>query len=250
MLQSLLGAFNPAAVVVVCLAGIVRGYSGFGFSLAAVPLLSLILPLNMVVPLALALEALGILPALPRLWRHADWPALSLLLFGSILAMPLGVYILHVGAPWLLRPAIAVLVLLAVALIWHPPRLGQDVSTPGSALLAGATSGVLNGAAAMSGPPIIVFMLSSLRSHESMRATMMLFFSASAAVTLAVGLGTGTYAPPHLGLLLWCLPVLALGIEAGILLQRLATPLLARRVALLFLALSATASLVVSIHSL
>lgn len=244
MLQSLAASFNLTVVAVVVMAGVVRGFSGFGFSLAAVPLLSMILPINTVVPLVLGLEAIGVLPTLGRIWRYADGPLLIRLLVGSVLAMPIGLYVLHVGTPWLLRPLISIMVLVAVILIWKPPNLSQGGEGRTSSVMAGAISGLLNGAAAMSGPPIILFVLSRGSSQESMRATMMLFFSGSAIATLTIGLASVTYAAPEPGLFLWCLPFLALGIEIGNVLRQGVDPVHARRLALAALALSATISLI------
>lgn len=250
MFQGLSAAFDPSVALVIAFAGLIRGFSGFGFSLAAVPLLSLVLPLNTVVPLALSLEAIGVLPTLGRIWRHADWGALRTLLAGSIAAMPLGLLILHTGTPWLLRPAVAVCVLVAVMLIWHPPEWTSIRPRAGSEALAGAISGVLNGAAAMSGPPIVLLMFSSERPPEIRRATMMVFFSISAAVTLAAGLASGSYALPNIVKFLVCLPFLALGIEIGTLLQTLFQQATVRRLALLALALSASVSLLGTLHSI
>jgi uncharacterized protein len=251
MLHDVVAAMNPAAAAIVAFAGLVRGFSGFGFSLAAVPLLSGVLPLNAVVPLALVLEAVGILPALSRTWRHTEWHTLGRLLLGAAAALPLGVLALRTGAPTLLRPAAAIVVLSAVAFLWHAPQRAAGrtpaMTGPWPAVLVGGMSGVLNGAAAMSGPPIILFMLAGLRSPESSRATMMLFFSASAAIALVIGIGSRTYILPDPLQVLWCLPFLALGLELGIRAQHLASAAVARRLALGSLALSAVASLLAAL---
>jgi uncharacterized membrane protein YfcA len=251
MLHDVVAAMNPSAAAIVAFAGLVRGFSGFGFSLAAVPLLSGVLPLNAVVPLALVLEAVGILPALRRTWRPTEWRTLGGLLLGAAAALPFGVLALHAVAPSLLRPAAAIAVLSAVAFLWHAPQRAaghaqvttSPTTSPWPAILVGGMSGALNGATAMSGPPIILFMLAGLRSPESSRATMMLFFSASAALALVIGIGSRTYILPDPLQILWCLPFLAFGLELGIRAQRLASAAVARRLALGCLALSALASL-------
>lgn len=235
-------------LAVVAMAGMLRGFSGFGFSLAAVPLLALFLPLDVAVPLSLLMEAVGILPALTRTWQHVDFTVLRRLLVGTAVGMPLGLSILHFGTPALLRPVIALAVLVSVAVLWHPPRF--TAARPSVAFLAGMTSGVLNGAVAMSGPPIILFMLSANRPISVSRSTMMMFFSASAALTLIVGLSTSTYTLPELPSILWCLPALAIGVEAGIFAARSASPDAARRIALLALAAGALIALFTSIISL
>jgi uncharacterized membrane protein YfcA len=61
----------------ILLAGIIRGYSGFGFSMTAVVSLSLVMPPPEAVPMILLLEVAASLWLLPRVWRQIDWKSLS-----------------------------------------------------------------------------------------------------------------------------------------------------------------------------
>ena len=78
------------AVVVVLLAGFIRGYSGFGFSAFVVTGLSMMMPPAQAVPMILLLEILASL----RLWRQvrdkADWRLLGWLALGGVIASPFG----------------------------------------------------------------------------------------------------------------------------------------------------------------
>jgi uncharacterized membrane protein YfcA len=71
-------------VISVCVAGIIRGYSGFGFAMVAVTSISLVLPPVQAVPTVLILEVLasiGLVPhfvlTLCRYWiyivYHKNW---------------------------------------------------------------------------------------------------------------------------------------------------------------------------------
>ena len=66
-------AFSALAVFV---AGIIRGYSGFGFSMIATTSLTLVLPPVEVIPVVLALEILASASLLPRVWKQIDWKSL------------------------------------------------------------------------------------------------------------------------------------------------------------------------------
>ena len=98
-------------------AAIVRGYSGFGFSLLAVVSLSLLLPPTEIVPSIFMMEVVASLHLLPGVWRDIHWRALFWLAVGSLVGTPFGVYALaHVpAAPMTL--ALSVFVLIAAILL-------------------------------------------------------------------------------------------------------------------------------------
>src|SRR6185436_12394234 len=75
-------------------AAVVRGFSGFGFSLLAITALSLVVPPVVVVPSIFLLEVAASLHLLPSVWREVHWRAIGLLLAGCGVATPLGVWLL------------------------------------------------------------------------------------------------------------------------------------------------------------
>ena len=218
-------------------AAIIRGYGGFGFSLAAVPLLGASLPLSQVVPLALTLEMVGILPSITRVWRLTHWRELTYFLGASFAMAPLGMFVLHAIPSALLRPGLCIAVLVCVVCIWRPRLPAVAAENRLHAILAGGVSGFLNGAAAMSGPPIIVYFLGRRSlNQDAARATMMMFFSLGASATLAAGIYFHAYQSPPTPLLLASLAPLYAGIEVGTFLVSEHNPGVRRRIALLFLA--------------
>lgn len=81
-------------IIAVFIAGVIRGYSGFGFAMVAVTSISLVIPPARVVPLVLILEVMASISLVPQVWRDIDWYSLRWLLAGSLLATPFGVYLL------------------------------------------------------------------------------------------------------------------------------------------------------------
>ena len=79
-------------MIVVFLTAIMRGYTGFGFALVAVPLLAVIADPVIAVPMVLLLEVVGSLQLLPGLWRSAHLRSVMLLVAGALLATPIGLY--------------------------------------------------------------------------------------------------------------------------------------------------------------
>ncbi len=173
------------SAVVVLLAGFVRGYSGFGFSMIMVICLSLIFPPAKIVPAILLLEVAASIWMLPRIWRQVDWPSLGWLYLGVLGGTPFGVYLLATipGRP--MRGAIAVVVLILAVLLWLGFQLKRMPGRPAT-VATGLLSGLINGGAAIGGPPVILFYFSTPAGVAVSRASLIAFFLGTD--TLASGL--------------------------------------------------------------
>jgi len=87
------------AVACIFAAAVVRGYSGFGFSLLAITSLSLFLPPTEIVPSIFIMEVAASLHLLPGVWRDIHWRSLLWLTVGSLVGTPFGVYALAHAPP-------------------------------------------------------------------------------------------------------------------------------------------------------
>ena len=65
-------------IIAVFIAGVIRGYSGFGFAMVAVTSISLVISPARVVPLVLILEVMASISLVPQVWRDIDWYSLRL----------------------------------------------------------------------------------------------------------------------------------------------------------------------------
>ena len=65
------------AVLGVFAASLLRGFTGFGFGIAAVPLLSLALPPAKAVPFVVVLQVVVGVAGLRQAWRQCDWRAVA-----------------------------------------------------------------------------------------------------------------------------------------------------------------------------
>jgi uncharacterized membrane protein YfcA len=166
------------ASVFIFLAAIVRGYSGFGFSLLAITSLSLLLDPAEIVPSIFMLEIAASLHLLPGIWRDVHWKSLIPLIAGCLVATPFGVMLLASVPPAPMQLALAVFVLIATALLWRGFALKQVPGIAG-AVAAGAAAGFGNGAFGIAGPPVILFYFSSPAGHAMGRASLIAFFLAT-----------------------------------------------------------------------
>jgi uncharacterized membrane protein YfcA len=164
-------------------AGLLRGFTGFGLALAAVPLLALVLPPQQVVPVIVTLQLLAAFVDLPAAWHDADWRALRWLTLAMMVCTPAG----FVALAWLsaahARLVIGLLILASVALLWRR-RVLPVHPRPWMVLAVGAVCGLMNGVAAMPGPPVVVYFLALDRPARVTRASAAVFFVLTAATAI------------------------------------------------------------------
>jgi uncharacterized protein len=172
------------SLFIVFLAAIVRGFSGFGFSLLAISALSLIYPPQQIFPAIFLMEIAASLHLLPSVWRHIHWRSLAPLLAGAIIGTPIGVWFLSTLPAPPMQLALGLFVLLSVALMW----VGYGFrGMPGPAMTgaAGAAAGIANGAFGIGGPPVILFYFASPAGAVAGRASLVMFFLALDVIGLA-----------------------------------------------------------------
>jgi len=150
-------AYAATAVVI---AGFIRGYSGFGFSMITVVSLSMVFRPVEVVPVVLLLEIGASSMLLPQVWRKVDWRSLGWLCIGMAVGTPVGVAVLVNVPVQPMRAAIAAIVIILVLLLLSGFSLKRKPGTPAT-MATGLGSGTLNGAATNGGPPVMLFFFSS-----------------------------------------------------------------------------------------
>lgn len=195
-------------------AAILRGFSGFGFALAAVPLASLIVAPTKAVAIAVLLQTAVGLRDVVKGRAVLDWPGLKRLSLGALIGMPIGLLGLVYLDAALIRLAIAAIVVVGVLLLLpkvHPEapvRLGLAAPT-------GVLAGLFGGLAAMPGPPVVAYYLSGGTPSKVIRATMMVFFFFTSLLALP-GLALGGLLDwPTLLLSLLAIPLMLAGTAMG-----------------------------------
>jgi uncharacterized membrane protein YfcA len=186
----LLVADTILVLCVVLSAYFVRGITGFGSGLIAVPLLALSHPLTLVVPLVLALDftASLVLGGVNR--RNADWKEVGRLLPFGIAGACIGVFAL------LKLPAAPVLCALGVYTMFFGFRnifgLASDAKVSGAwAAPAGIVGGSVGALFGASGPPYIIYLRRRLQDQSTVRATFSSLFVIDGGFRLAVFLAVG-----------------------------------------------------------
>lgn len=180
------------AVAVAALAGLVRGFSGFGSALVYMPLIAALYEPKVAVPTELLIDTLCSLP-----WAIKAAPACNVrevrgvAIFGTM-TIPLGVAALVYVDPLLLRWLIAVLVLFALGVLIVGWRYHGKPTWPAMAA-TGAAAGFGAGAVQIAAPPLLIFWLGGQNAAATVRANIMVYFIWSGTLSIIAYAWSGLF---------------------------------------------------------
>ncbi|WP_226573028.1 sulfite exporter TauE/SafE family protein [Acuticoccus sediminis] len=195
-------------------AAILRGLTGFGFALAAVPLLSLVVSPEQAVTLAMLLQLMiGIRDSI-ALHAVLDRPSLARLSIGALLGTPVGVAFLTVLEPSVMRVAIAVIVIVGLVFILRAPKKAA-ADRLRLAVPTGIVAGLFAGLAAMPGPPAVAYYLGTDRPANVTRASLMIFFFVTSLIAVPLLFLNGAVDLTIAGASVVAFPVFILGTAIG-----------------------------------
>jgi len=164
-----------ATAVILLAAYFIRGITGFGSGLVAVPLLALFLPLQFVVPLILLLDFTASIIIGGLTLRRVQWSEVGVLI-------PFGLVGVAIGTSLLVNlPKTPMLVTLAVFVLAFALRslMNLQGSKPISrwwAIPASLTGGTVGGLFGTGGPPYIIYLAHRVPHKSDLRATLSVLF--------------------------------------------------------------------------
>ncbi|MCR9254767.1 MAG: sulfite exporter TauE/SafE family protein [Alphaproteobacteria bacterium] len=164
-------------------AGVVRGFSGFGTALVLSAPMAVLYGPAIAVPILTFIDPVASI----KLWRPAskicNWRVVLILVLGTGIGSPIGVYVLSIADPEMLTKAIAVMLLVSVAILASGWRYRKE---PGAGITAatGLTAGVAGGVSGLAGVPVMVFLMGGKSTPQVMRANIIMFFALGSLVTV------------------------------------------------------------------
>ena len=224
------------------LAGLVRGFSGFGTALVFLPIAGQILGPFEAVTTMIVMDAVGPLPNVPRALKVAHRRDVLRLSLGYAIVMPLGVWVLlNIGSDGF-RYTVSTLALGLLAFLMLGIRY-RGTLTRWLVYLIGGIAGLTGGAAGIAGPPVILFFMASCHSAQVIRANILLFLFLTDIALLIAFWVTGQMVSAALLTGLALIPVYALANVAGAAIFRPEAERTYRAVAYLIIAASALSGL-------
>ena len=170
-----------AATAIVVLAYFIRGITGFGSGLIAVPLLALFLPLTFVVPLILLLDFTASLVMGGLDLKRVQWREVGMLIPFSLIGVIVGTQLL-VNLP--LTPMLLILAaFIAVFAVRSLLNLkGEKPVSAWWAIPASFTGGTVGGLFGTGGPPYVIYLNHRIQDKTLLRATFSALFFIEGAV--------------------------------------------------------------------
>jgi uncharacterized membrane protein YfcA len=170
-------------VLVAFIAGMARGFSGFGAALIFVPVAASLIGPQLASPLLLVTDAIVAAPLIYSSWPTARKQEVGLMAMGGMVGAPFGMLILKLSDPLSLRWLISGLTAAMLALLlsgWRYRGQPRPVFTIG----VGGISGLFSGIAQIGGPPVVAYWLGGAAKAATMRASTILYFAVGSATTL------------------------------------------------------------------
>ena len=224
-------------------AAIVKGSTGFGFGLLAIPVLALMLDVKLVIAMAVPLQLIIDVLILSSVWRHLDLQRVLPIVVAGALGVPLGIMVILNVSSEMLRPLVFSAVVLSslIMITGYTLPIARE-RLAGAA--TGLTGGILYASMGISGPPMVLFMLNQQWSREVFRSTLSIASVCLETLTVVSFLASGVITTTSLGLDLLLLPVVLVSFYFSLKLLARINPIAFRKLAVYLVLVSGITGLV------
>lgn len=202
-------------LLVIFASSCIQGMTSFGFSLLAVPLLGLFMPLSTIVPMLVLYSLILNFMILVQIKGRPDFRAIGVILLMGMVATPFGAYLLKSANPNILKFSVGLIIFLSGIFMYKGYKVEMKNKTL-SFLTTGFMSGLLNGSISMSGPPVILFMTNEGVEKKQFRTNLTSYFFILNIVTVGVFYLNGQLGADVLKVSASLLPGLLVGVTSGV----------------------------------
>jgi len=196
------------------IAAILQGLTGFGFSILAVPLITLFISPKIAVPILVMFSLIINIVVFSSSRKSFNIKRIWLLLIFGIIGMPLGTYFLVVLNDNIIKLFIGIFIALFGLLLLLGFR--QEFKREKLSMIPiGFISGILGGSVSMSGPPIILFLSNQGVNKQVFRANLAVYFFILNILTISVYFLNGLITKQVINYSVTFLPALVIGVIIG-----------------------------------
>jgi len=223
------------ALGVTLVAGLMRGFAGFGSAMLMAPIFAILFGSAEMVVTVVAIELIVSLQLFPQVRVHADWKTLMPMSIAACAAMPLGVWALASVDKGTIVTGVSAVIVAFVILMWSGWRYRGRRSAMASAAV-GAVSGAMMATTSVGGPPVLLYLLSGNDPPAVNRANIVTYYFLTQFLLIVIVLLSGVAGWDALVRAVVLFPVMVVGAWAGgRLFHGLACERLYRNVALVIL---------------
>ena len=220
---------------VTLVAGLMRGFAGFGSAMLMAPIFAILFGSAEMVVTIVAIELIVSLQLFPQVRSHANWKTLMPMSVAACAAMPLGVWALASVDKGTIVTGVSAIIVAFVLLMWSGWRY-RGRRSPAAAMAVGAVSGAMMATTSVGGPPVLLYLLSGEDPPAVNRANIVTYYFLTQFLLIAIVLATGVAGWDALVRAVVLFPMMILGAWAGgRLFHGLASDRLYRNVALAIL---------------
>ena len=158
-------------------AGIVRGFAGFGTAMIFLPIASQYLNPFAAIAALTVMDLVGPLPIVRSAWRDAHQKDLFRLIIGMIVILPFALWLLVQLDPVIFRYLVSGIALFMLIALLFGLRYRGTIRAKWVYLIGGC-AGLTGGLTGVPGPPVIIFYMASPHGPSVIRANNLLFLMA------------------------------------------------------------------------
>ncbi len=202
------------AIGVTLVAGLMRGFAGFGSAMLMAPIFAILFGSADMVVTVVAIELVVSVQLFPQVRKNADWRTLAPMSIAACAAMPLGVWLLASVDKGTIVTAVSAVIVAFVVLMWTGWKYrGRRSALAGAAV--GAVSGAMMATTSVGGPPVLLYLLSGNDSPQVNRANIVTYYFLTQFLLVVIVLATGVAGWEALARAVVLFPVMVAGAWAG-----------------------------------
>lgn len=202
-----------AVIVIICIAAVLQSISGFGFSLLAMPLLSIFVDIQDAVVIATLCGIFTNAVHLRKDFQLVERSIARRISLSALIGMPLGVVVLSVFSATHMRAIIGAVIVVLVFLMMRNFVLKTENTNVD--IVLGAFSGLLATSVSTNGPPLVFLLQSKQLDPWRLRATLAYVFTISGCASFIVLMIAGKGSIEAFQYAMLSLPAMYLGTVVG-----------------------------------
>jgi len=202
-----------AVMVIICIAAVLQSISGFGFSLLAMPLLSIFVDIQDAVVIATLCGIFTNAVHLRKDFQLVERSIARRISLSALIGMPLGVVVLSVFSATQMRAIIGAVIVVLVFLMMRNFILKTENTNVD--IVLGAFSGLLATSVSTNGPPLVFLLQSKQLDPWRLRATLAYVFTISGCASFIVLMIAGKGSIEAFQYAMLSLPAMYLGTVVG-----------------------------------
>ncbi len=202
-----------AVIVIICIAAVLQSISGFGFSLLAMPLLSIFVDIQDAVVIATLCGIFTNAVHLRKDFQLVERSIARRISLSALIGMPLGVVVLSIFSATHMRAIIGAVIVVLVFLMMRNFVLKTENTNVD--IVLGAFSGLLATSVSTNGPPLVFLLQSKQLDPWRLRATLAYVFTISGCASFIVLMIAGKGSIEAFQYAMLSLPAMYLGTVVG-----------------------------------